>query len=143
MTKNTILEIAAPQCVAQDFDGEIIALNLASGTYYSVRDLGAVLWRDLAAGYSVEHLAALAAGSLGGTQPVFDFAAAATTQGLMRPAGATATPSGEPQLSGALAAGVAPQLVFEVFEDMKSLILLDPVHEVDETRGWPSLPKDA
>ena len=142
MTKNTILEVAAPQCVAQDFEGEIIALNLASGTYYSVRDLGAVLWRDLAAGYPVESLAALAAGSLG-TQPVLDFAANAEAQGLMRRASGAPAPSGEPQIAAALAAGVAPQLVFEVFDDMKSLILLDPVHEVDDTRGWPSLPKDA
>jgi hypothetical protein len=142
MTKNTILEVAAPQCVAQDFEGEIIALNLASGTYYSVRDLGAVLWRDLAAGYPVESLAALAAGSLG-AQPVLDFAANAEAQGLMRRASSAAAPSGEPQIAAAIAAGVAPQLVFEVFDDMKSLILLDPVHEVDDTRGWPSLPKDA
>jgi hypothetical protein len=142
MTKNTILEVAAPQCVAQDFEGEIIALNLASGTYYSVRDLGAVLWRDLAAGYPVESLAALVAGSLG-VQPVLDFAANAEAQGLMRRATSAAAPNGEPQIAAALAAGVAPQLVFEVFDDMKSLILLDPVHEVDDTRGWPSLPKDA
>lgn len=136
MTKNTILEVAAPQCVAQDFEGEIIALNLASGTYYSVRDLGAVLWRDLAAGHPVESLAALAAGSLG-AQPVLDFAANAEAQGLMRRASGAPAPSGEPQIAAALAAGVAPQLVLEVFDDMKSLILLDPVHEVDDTRGWP------
>ena len=143
MTKDTILEVAAPQCVAQDFDGEIIALNLASGTYFSVRDLGAVLWRDLAAGHSVESLAALVADSLGGTQPVLDFAANAEAQGLMRRASGAAAPSGEPQIGAAMAAGVAPHLVFELFDDMKSLILLDPVHEVDDTRGWPSLPKDA
>jgi hypothetical protein len=139
----TILEIAAPQCVAQDFDGEIIALNLANGTYYSVRDLGAVLWRDLAAGHAVEALADLAAGALGGTQPVMDFAANATAQGLMRPAAHATPPVGEPQIAAALASGAAPTLVIEVFEDMKNLILLDPVHEVDETRGWPTQPSDA
>ena len=140
MDKHTILEVAAPQCVAQDFEGEIIALNLGSGTYYSLRDLGAVLWRDLAAGHPVEVLAARAAQVLGGTQPVTEFATNLTAQGLMRPAPNPVVPSGEPQLTAALAGGGAPSLVFEVFEDMKNLILLDPVHEVDETRGWPSLP---
>lgn len=138
--RQTVLEIAAPHCVAQDFEGEIIALNLASGTYFSLRDLGAVLWRDLAAGHPVEALAVLASGSLGGVQPVLDFAANATAQGLMRPAARGATPTGQPQMTAALASGIAPALVFEVYEDMKSLILLDPVHEVDETRGWPTLP---
>jgi hypothetical protein len=138
--RQTVLEIAAPHCVAQDFEGEIIALNLASGTYFSLRDLGAVVWRDLAAGHSVESLAKLAAGTLGTTQPVLEFADNATAQGLMRPATNGTVPSGQPQLAAALAGGVAPALVFEVYEDMKSLILLDPVHEVDEMRGWPTLP---
>lgn len=143
MSQPTVLEIAAPQCVAQDFEGEIIALNLASGTYFSLRDLGAVLWRDLAAGHPVETLAALAAGTLGGPQPVQDFAANAAAQGLMRPAASAATPGEEPRLAAALADGTPPALIFEIYEDMKSLILLDPVHEVDETRGWPTLPKNA
>jgi hypothetical protein len=142
MGQHTVLEIAAPQCAAQDFEGEVIALNLASGTYCSLRELGAVLWRDLAAGHPVEVLAALAAGSLGGPQPVLDFAANALAQGLMRPAAVAATPAAGPQLAGALADGKT-NLVFEVHEDMKTLILLDPVHEVDETRGWPNLPTGA
>jgi len=115
MSQHTVLEIAAPNCVAQDFEGEIIALNLEKGTYYSLRDLGAVLWRDLAAGHPVQTLAELAADRLGGTKPVLDFVANAAKA----------------------------ELVFEVFEDMNSLIRLDPVHEVDEKRGWPNLPTSA
>lgn len=143
MSRQTVLEIAAPHCVAQDFDGEIVVLNMASGTYFSVRDLGAVVWRDLAAGHAVETVAALAAGILGGTQPVLDFAAKASAEGLMRPAASAAPSAGQPQIVAALAGGGSPTLTFEVYEDMKSLILLDPVHEVDETRGWPALPDEA
>jgi hypothetical protein len=143
MSQKTILEIAAPNCVAQDFEGEIIALNLARGTYYSLRGLAAVLWRDLAAGHPVETLAALAADRLGGTQPVLDFVANATTHGLMQPVSNAATPLAEPRLVQALAGAGTAELVFEVFDDMNSLILLDPVHEVDEKRGWPNLPTSA
>ena len=142
MAQHIVLEIAAPQCAAQDFEGEIIALNLSTGTDCSLRELGVVLWRDLAAGHPVESLAALAAGTLGSPQPVLDFAANAVAQGLMRPAADVAAPTTGPQLAGALADGKT-NLVFEVHEDMKPLILLDPVHEVDETRGWPNLPTGA
>ena len=142
MNQQTVLEIAAPHCVAQEFEGEVIALNLTSGTYYSLRDLGAVLWRDLAAGHSVESLAALAAGALGGIQPVVDFAASMEANGLLRPASNPVTPVGEPQVVAALANGTSG-LIFEAFEDMQSLFLLDPVHEVDETRGWPTQPTNA
>lgn len=143
MSEQTVLEIAAPQSVAQDFDGEIVALNLGSGTYYSLRDLGAVLWRDLAAGHAVECLAAIAAGSKIGQQPVLEFAAKAAAEGLMRPAAGAASPGEAPQLIAALANGVPPEVIFEAFVDMQTLILLDPVHEVDETKGWPMQPKDA
>ena len=143
MSQHTVLEIAAPNCVAQDFEGEIIALNLEKGTYYSLRDLGAVLWRDLAAGHPVQTLAELAADRLGGTKPVLDFVANATAHGLMRPISNAATPLAGPRLVQALASAAKAELVFEVFEDMNSLIRLDPVHEVDEKRGWPNLPTSA
>lgn len=143
MAKTTILEIAAPACAAQDFEGEIVALNLNNGIYCSFRDLGAVLWRDLAAGHSVDILAALAAPVLGGTQPVHDFVERLMTEGLMRPAENPASLEEPPLLTAALAAGTNPALTFEVYEDMKNLLLFDPVHEVDEVKGWPALPNGA
>jgi|RhiMethySRZTD1v2_1073278.scaffolds.fasta_scaffold522603_2 hypothetical protein len=142
MKQQTVLEIAAPSCVAQEFEGEVIALNLASGTYYSLRDLGAVLWQDLAAGHSVESLAALAAGPLGSIQAVVDFAANVEAHGLLRPASNPVTAVGEPRLVAALAVGTSG-MILEAFEDMQSLFLLDPVHEVDDTRGWPTQPTSA
>lgn len=143
MSQSTVLQIAEPECAAQDFDGEIVALNLSNGIYCSFRDLGAVLWRDLAAGHSVEALAALTAQALGGVEAVRAFADRVMAEGLMRPAPTAASPQVQPQIVSALAAGVTPALTFEVYEDMKNLLLYDPVHEVDEVKGWPALPKDA
>ena len=139
MTQQTVLEVAAPACVAQEFEGEVIALNLEKGTYYSLRGHSAVLWHDLAAGHPVEALAALA----GDPKTVRDFVANLTAQGLLRPAaGAAATTP--PAFADELATGGAMDLVCEVFDDMNSLILLDPVHDIDTSRGWPNPPtKDA
>src|SRR3569623_1921966 len=47
-----ILEVSTPDCVANDFDGEIVALNLSSGVYWSLRDLAAALWRDVTSGHN-------------------------------------------------------------------------------------------
>lgn len=143
MGETTVLEIAAPECAAQEFDGEVVALNLSNGIYCSFRDLGAVLWRDLAAGHPVGTLADLLASALGGTQPVYDFASRVTAEGLMRPTVPAAPPSEQPQVVAALAAGMTSALTFEVHEDMKNLLLFDPVHEVDEVKGWPALPNGA
>lgn len=143
MGQSTVLEIAAPACAAQDFDGEIVALNMSNGIYCSFRDLGAVLWRDLAASHSVEALADLTAQALGGVQAVQDFVARIIAEGLMRHATNATPPQDEPQVVAALSAGVTPALTFEIYEDMKNLLLFDPVHEVDEVKGWPALPQDA
>ena len=50
------LEIATPRCVADDFAGEIVALNLDTGFYFSLRGLAAAVWRDLAAHNSVGEI---------------------------------------------------------------------------------------
>jgi hypothetical protein len=80
---------------------------------------------------------------IGGKPPVLDFAARMAAEGLMRPAATAVPPSEQPRISFATAGSGPLLLTFEVYEDMKSLILLDPVHEVDEVRGWPAPPKEA
>ena len=140
MTQQTVLEVAAPACVAQEFEGEVIALNLEKGTYYSLRGLSAVLWHDLAAGHPVEALAALTTAHPGGAQQVSEFVTNLTAQGLLRPAPSGVAIKAEPEFAAAVAGNTAIDLTFEVFDDMNSLILLDPVHDIDTSRGWPNPP---
>ena len=130
----TVLEIAAPECVAEDFDGEIVAINLTTGVYFSAKDAGAVLWRDLTTGHSVESLVGLAKGNHEWAQSIARFAEDALNGGLMRRVQTLALPSQPPSLV-AQTSGSLPLL--ESFSDMKSLLLLDPIHEVDEETGWP------
>lgn len=135
----TILEVAAPQCVAEDFDGEIVVLNTDSGVYFSLRGSGASLWADLAAGHSVEALVGLA-GDPATAAAVKSFADRLMGEGLMRPAAVPISPRAAPSVD---VTTLSPQYppTLEAFHDMKSLLLLDPVHEVDSDIGWPKLPE--
>lgn len=129
------LELASPQCSADDFDGEIVAINLETGIYYSIKDSGAVLWHDLTAGHSVEALVELAGENIELAAGIARFADEVVSCGLMRPTTEAPVPS-EPAATAAQAATMsAPAL--ESFGDMQDLLLLDPVHEVDEEMGWP------
>jgi len=126
------------------------AIDLTDGRISGgdLRDLIALAKHMLTEGIELfpgaqETLAALSANSPGGSQPVLDFATNAVALGLMRPAVTPQSPATDPELAAALASGGVGDLVFEVYEDMKKLILLDPVHEVDESRGWPTLPKNS
>lgn len=128
----TVLEIASPQCAAENLEDEVVALNVETGIYFSLRGLAAALWLDLAAGHPVEAIVA------GGKAPerVSAFVEQLIRYGLMRPAAAT-PPTGEPASRKRLGDGDL-EIMFEVYEDMQELILSDPIHDVDETLGWPA-----
>ena len=138
---STTLQVALPQCAAEDFDGEIVAMHLDTGMYFSMKDTAAVIWRDLAAGYSVESLLKLADGNGDFARAVERFIEDVLTAGLMRKVPAASAPSEPPGLRSAIAGGAAAPLL-EAFGDMQKLLLLDPVHEVDETTGWPARAKN-
>jgi hypothetical protein len=130
----TVLQVARPECAAEVLDEEVVALNVESGIYFSMRGLAAALWQDLAAGHPVQMLADCAREHGAGAEAVTDFAAELTRYGLMR--AGTAQPTGGPSSRELLRSGTH-EIVFEVFEDMQDLILSDPIHDVDESMGWP------
>jgi hypothetical protein len=133
---DTILEVAAPDCAAEDFDGEIVAMHLDTGMYFSMADTAALIWRDLAAGHSAESLVRLAGQNNELANAVERFVVKLVDAGLMRKTSVAPTAL-EPAQFGAVTAGGPGLPVLEAFGDMKKLLLLDPVHDVDQTAGWP------
>jgi hypothetical protein len=116
----------------EDFDEEIVLVNLQSGVYYTVKDAGPALLRAFRAGATDEALLA-AAEAAGGTerrQAAGAFIAQLVEEGiLVETDGAEpATPSGADLGGGAF--------VLEKFDDVSDLIKLDPIHDVSDL-GWP------
>jgi hypothetical protein len=139
---NGVLEISTPDCVANDFDGEIVALNLSSGVYWSLRDLAAALWRDLASGHKPEAIAASLAkihSNLADESRLI--VSNLVNGGLLRPGGAGSVSL---ETSETVARAEAGEIAFSVesYEDMKDLILADPVHDTEEHLGWPVVRND-
>ena len=129
------LEPALPNCSADEFDGEIVAINLETGIYYSVKDSAALVWQDLAERHSVESLLDLASEDAKARAAIERFVDELLDSGLMRPAADAPAPAAPARLSASLPTIPAP--VLEPFGDMKDLLLLDPVHDVEEEAGWP------
>jgi hypothetical protein len=136
------LELAEPDCIAEDFGGEVVVLNSASGVYYSLTDLAAAVWRDLLAGHSVASL-------LAAVRQLDPQAAQATTafirdleaSGILRPT-QSRKPSAAASESAALVTAGETRLTMQSFDDMKDLILADPIHDVDDEMGWPVLRRE-
>jgi hypothetical protein len=127
-----------PQVVSETVDGEAIIVNLDSGTYYSIKGDGILIWNAITEGATVAELVDAVVGQ---TQADADsvrsaldaFSDALAAQGLIV---ARADGGAAPSLDFSGAGSGLAQPSFESYSDMQDLILLDPVHEVDEA-GWP------
>jgi hypothetical protein len=137
---NTLLELSKPDCVADDFGGEIVVLNIATGMYYSLRNFAAAVWRDLMAGVDVQHLLAeLEAVDGGVSADAAAFIEELQKAGLVRPAGVRMNGITSLQSAEAVSRGDVA-IVVEAFDDMREFILSDPIHDADELLGWPTPP---
>jgi hypothetical protein len=123
-------------------DAEVIVANLDNGAYYSLQGSAALAWQLLVSGRSPEAIAADAAQKYGLTPQNFseqvDFFASQLCQEKLLTVDEDS--AGRPVQSENFA---WPETwntpLLEKYEEMKDLLMLDPIHEVDE-QGWPHRP---
>lgn len=132
-----------PRVVADIIDGEVLAIDMATGAYVNLRDWSSFVWAHLMSGATVGEVQRLLSQSVevsDGTA-VAVFADRLQADGLVVPG--DPTQAGDPT-EGAVGIAVPAVpwsgLVVESFTDMADLILLDPVHDVDPDKGWPLPP---
>ncbi len=123
-----------PPVVAEIIEGEVVAIDLKSGRYFSLFGPATEIWRHLVAGYSpAEILAAANGGSEGQTACLHRFVAELVDEGLICPrddAGPSEPlPAVIPWQDGALKV--------EGFNDMQDMLTIDPIHDIDTDFGWP------
>ncbi len=133
------VQIDETRIVHEEIDGEVIAIDLATGAYFSMRGTATVVWRLLAHGpiadqQIVEAVLERSEGvPPGAKDEVTEFIAQLRDHKLVSDSVtitlSASLPSGE--------AGPYSTPVVEKYTDMEELILLDPVHEVDAV-GWPT-----
>jgi hypothetical protein len=126
-----------PPVVAELIEGEVIAVNLESGSYYSLRGASAKVWSLLLEGHSLMEIHQGFTSVGPGVDPaeaIEDFVASLLTEGLI-----LSRHGDEPGPSRKIDTGpwLSEVLCFEHFSDMKDQLQLDPIHEVDEVVGWP------
>lgn len=116
-------------------EGEVIAIHFDTGAYYSLRGSAARIWECLAA--SAGNAPAIAATFEGDASEVGNavdvFLRSLAEEGLIDEQSAS---SKSVELDNTVAKLPFETPVFERFEDMRDLLLADPIHEVDD-EGWP------
>ena len=133
-----------PAVASETIDGEVIAINLDQGTYYSLQGIAAELWGMVEQGMPVDAMTrSVELAYVPAERPigevVGDFLKQLEDEELIVSAGAAEQASqdmpGAPDTKGSRLA--MPMPILNKYADMQDLLLLDPIHEVDAS-GWPS-----
>lgn len=137
--------VSRPDVVGSVVDGEVVAINLATGSYYNIAGSGTDVWATVEQVASTDEVIARLAQRY--EQTVEEIAGAVTpfmdellAEGLIRAVG-NADPEQRADEPLSEVEGAFSPPVLEKFTDMEDLLLVDPVHDVSE-RGWPHVEAD-
>ena len=126
----------------ETIDGEAVIINLDSGNYYSLVDVGSFIWGLIDQGASTSEVQNVVSQNYQGNasdidRGVEELLAQLQQESLIVPVdGAVAFDSTQlPSSNGHEKPSFNPPSLNK-YSDMQELLLLDPIHDVDEA-GWP------
>lgn len=130
-----------PAVASEMIDGEVVAINLETGNYFSLQNTAAEIWKLIEDRRGAEELITAIAHRYGQAEPAARAAIAPFIDELLREQ--LIVPSDGTPSAGTIEAMPPTQTPFTApelkkYSDMQDLLLLDPIHEVDET-GWPNM----
>lgn len=131
--------INSPRIAHETIDGETVLIDFDSGAYFSTSGTGALMLDDLLKGLNRDEVMETLTGSLAGDPSVMrsaldEFIRQMEAEALIIPSVAEAPSQPPCAIPAGKTAFSAPLL--EKYTDMQDLLLLDPIHEVNE-KGWP------
>jgi Coenzyme PQQ synthesis protein D (PqqD) len=152
MSKNGSVKINVPKIVHETIDGETVILNLDNGNYYSLLGVGADIWRCIEQGDSVKEIIekirrVYECEGIDPDAAVNEFVSELLKETLTVPGNSATSAGGQRSFAPGEADFHKKKKRFQApvlnkYSDMQDLLLLDPIHEVDEEAGWPAKKPD-
>lgn len=118
-------------------DGETVVIDTVSGSLMLLTGIGPWIWECLAAGEAVDALVRRVEAGFGAEAAgqVEQFMGALAEQQMLVAAGAAGPAGAAPEAAALPEQFSAPGL--ETFNEIADIIAMDPIHDVDPSRGWP------
>jgi hypothetical protein len=132
---NRRYRLASQDIVCEEFDGEMVILNLASGHYFALNKSASVLLSGLLQGVAPETLSSVDGSKLS-TEEVNDFFRELVAHELVTEDDPRAPEPLDSAIRDALTM-LHEKPTLETHADLADLIIADPIHESDEASGWP------
>jgi hypothetical protein len=145
MTNTMRYSINHSKIVFEKFEDEVVLINLDNGNYFSIREVAGIVWGLIDKGFNSVEAAKFLSELFGASELELEddiqlFIEQLLSEELISTSNSqvhTVFEASSVRISGK--EYTKPKL--EVYSDMQDLILLDPIHEVDET-GWPNVKKE-
>lgn len=133
--------VNSPNVIYETIEGEVILIDLKTGTYYSLRKVGAAIWQGIVAGADGEQIAQELRRRYQASDEQTNAAVTSLVGELERESLIVDDSEGKPAELPISEDSDGQRLPFEPpslekHTDMQDLILIDPVHEVG-AEGWP------
>jgi hypothetical protein len=128
-----------PAVVAEVVEGEVILINLETGTYYSLSGSGAAIWALLDGHRSRDQILAAAEERFEGDAAAIRESVDGLIEQLL--AEELVSRADEPAAAATTNGGAPARTPFQPpalgkYTDMQEFLLLDPIHDISEA-GWP------
>jgi hypothetical protein len=141
--ENRQYRVNRPDVILEDFSDEVVLVNLASGNYFSIDAVGADIWAGIQRQEAAGAIAARLAREYEGDpalirQAVMHFIGELLSEDLIVEETAPRATSPESELAAPVTRKPFVAPVLNKYTDMQELLMVDPIHEVDET-GWPNV----
>jgi hypothetical protein len=141
-------QVNSTKVVAETIDGEVVIVNLEKGDYYSLVKSGAQIWGKIEQNLTLSQILQQMIAEYNDseeniTKNVKGFIEILKTEGLVL-VEAIDIDSYTETNSAVVENNGTGKLEFDLptlekYTDMEELLLLDPIHEVDEQQGWPNV----
>lgn len=146
MQSNQHYQINVPEIIHETIDHEVLIIEFISGNYYSLSEVGAEIWDGLVKGNNLNEIITNLSHQYSGsqdeiTQGVQQLITELEQEKIIVPV--SKSPVEQPESKASLKLDLATDRpafktpILKKYTDMQELLLLDPIHEVDES-GWPS-----
>lgn len=145
MKVNVQYSINRDKVIFEKFDYEIILINLENGNYFSIRQVAQIIWELIEKGLDRSSVISTIAKIYNTTFDKIEDDLTVYFEELLKESLIDLTESTNKIFDSNVKDETIEKQnkpyskpVLEIYSDMQDLILLDPIHEVDDT-GWPNI----
>jgi hypothetical protein len=137
-----------PHVMHETIDNEVVVVNLTSGVYYSFDGVGVCVWDWIDGSRTIEDIVKSATEHFDGNHEHISTSVRGFLQKLLdenlvvlgsAESGGLGVENEQSVAleSGGVVARAFAEPILQKYTDMEALLLADPIHEVDESTGWP------